>query len=210
YTATVTSELNGCSISESVVVGFDFDQPNIATQTSGLINCLDGGVTLSASSTSDNVSFSWTDENGDIIATEANTVVSEPGNYTATVTSELNGCSISESVEVISSCTDQNTRSNSLLNSIPEVEVKLDYSIYPNPSRDQVTVSFSSPKSGHASVEVYSLTGYLVSILMDDYLEADTRRELVFNKGRNLQSGVYIYIIRLNDYVITDRIVISK
>ncbi|WP_139281109.1 hypothetical protein, partial [Reichenbachiella agariperforans] len=90
YTLTV-SNTGSCSGTASITIDEDTNVPDITAEAIGLINCLDGGVTLSASSTSDNVSFSWTDENGDIIATEAITVVSEPGNYTATVTSELNG-----------------------------------------------------------------------------------------------------------------------
>src|SRR6185436_13486709 len=63
------------------------------------LNCMITSVTLTGSSTTAGVSYSWTGPGG-FTSTRATPSVSAPGTYTLTVTNLANGCSSSDTVAV--------------------------------------------------------------------------------------------------------------
>ncbi|WP_405207297.1 T9SS type A sorting domain-containing protein [Aquimarina sp. LLG6339-5] len=97
YTLTVTA-LNGCFATETIEVEGDQDIPDISASVDGVLDCNTLVVQLSGSSTTPNVSYSWTDPNG--VTTNSQTLAaSVAGSYTLTVTA-LNGCFATETIEV--------------------------------------------------------------------------------------------------------------
>ena len=92
YTLTVTNNTNGCTASASTTVTCNTTQPN-ATATGDTITCNEPGVTLVGSSTTPNVTFTWSGP-GITPANQflQNPVVEVAGTYSLTVTNPENGC----------------------------------------------------------------------------------------------------------------------
>ena len=100
YSLLVTDPVNGCSSSASISAEQDTAHPSDVTATvSGILTCADTTVTLTGSSGSDEVTYSWSDPNG-VYLTGNPVAVSVPGTYILTVTSSVNGCSESTSITV--------------------------------------------------------------------------------------------------------------
>ena len=100
YSLLVTDPVNGCSSSASVSAEQDTAHPSDVTATvSGILTCADTTVTLTGSSGSGEVIYSWSDPNG-VYLTGNPVAVSIPGTYILTVTNTVNGCSESTSVTV--------------------------------------------------------------------------------------------------------------
>ena len=96
YTLTVTA-LNGCTSSSTAEVQVDESLPQI-TGVGGTIDCNNGSVQMMGSSTTANVTLSWTGPNG-FLSDEMNPTVSIPGTYILTVEA-TNGCTITQTVLV--------------------------------------------------------------------------------------------------------------
>jgi|GEM_PF-2703459 len=87
YTVTITDPTTGCTSSNSVEVIEDRDAPEASATNDGPLTCSNTSVDLTATSTTSNVNYEWS--NG---ATTADTAVTDPGVYTVTVTDPSNGC----------------------------------------------------------------------------------------------------------------------
>ena len=102
YSVIVTKLNNACSVSESLFVSNDFDQPNFSIDQIGSITCVDSTVILDAIfDNSLNLSFLWEGSNGSI--SDSTSVEVGEGFYTLTVTNLENGCASSSSFFVDSS-----------------------------------------------------------------------------------------------------------
>ncbi|RMF27506.1 MAG: hypothetical protein D6765_07440 [Bacteroidetes bacterium] len=88
YTLTVTAP-NGCQSSAQAVVVADFAAPD-AQASGGTLTCQSGSVTLTGTSSTPGVTYSWSGPGG-FTSNEQNPKVSEAGTYTLTVTAP-NGC----------------------------------------------------------------------------------------------------------------------
>jgi hypothetical protein len=93
YVLMVTNPSNGCSALATAVVSIDQVAPNVAT-TGGGITCTSPNFTISATSTTQNVTYDWSGP-GTFTSSLQNPLVSTPGNYVVTVTSS-NGCTSTE------------------------------------------------------------------------------------------------------------------
>ena len=84
---------------------------------------------------------------------------------------------------------------------------------YPNPFNPTTEISFSVPKSAHVRVGVYSMTGGLVAMLVDENLGAGTFR-VTWNgrdgAGRTVSSGVYLYRMQAGDFTMTRKMLLLK
>lgn len=87
YTLVVTNPTNGCTASDDVNVSPNTNAPNVNAGLDQVLTCLVTSATLTATSSSPNVSFAWS--NGTNAAT---TSVSLANTYTVTVTDTINGC----------------------------------------------------------------------------------------------------------------------
>ena len=79
---------------------------------------------------------------------------------------------------------------------------------YPNPFNPTTTIRYELPQDGIVSIEVYDMLGQKIRTQLNEFKKAD-RYELEFN-GDNLSSGVYLYSIRVNDFIETKKMVLIK
>jgi hypothetical protein len=91
--------------------------------------------------------------------------------------------------------------------SVEESELNdLNFSIYPNPAYDQVTLTYFIEPTDEAVIEIYNLLGDKVAI---QTLDADAT-EQTFSVAL-LNSGVYLYKYSINGKIIkSDKLVIVK
>jgi gliding motility-associated-like protein len=96
YTVTTTNILNGCTSSDAVTITVDRTPPNAEAGNSKELSCTITTVTLDGSSTSPNVSYAWSNSLGNTATVNTNL----PGNFTLTVTDNINGCSATDQVVI--------------------------------------------------------------------------------------------------------------
>lgn len=80
------------------------------------------------------------------------------------------------------------------------------YAAYPCPSRGSAVIEFDLPQGGEAVLEVYDLSGRLVSCPVDGPLSAGLHRCTV----EGLSSGVYLYRLRAGGEELTRRLVVTR
>jgi len=95
YTVTVTDITNGCTSSASALVTRTGVPPTASIASPTLITCANPTETLTASSTTNNATYSW-----GVGANSASYSISVAGTYTVTVTDPSNGCTTSAAVSV--------------------------------------------------------------------------------------------------------------
>lgn len=93
YMVTVTNPVNGCAAVATATVYSDAQLPQIIlTPPPGPLTCSNPTVALQVVSMPSQVTFMWQGPNG-FMSDSANLTVSEPGVYTVTAVSGINGCS---------------------------------------------------------------------------------------------------------------------
>lgn len=116
YQIVVTNQDNGCTASYAVQLTEDLAPPSIGATSSGQITCTLSSVVVNGSVNGNNANytFSWSTPNGIILngANEISATVGAPGIYLLTVTSLVNGCTATTSLQITQDA------------SIPEVEIE--------------------------------------------------------------------------------------
>ena len=84
---------------------------------------------------------------------------------------------------------------------------------YPNPFNPSTSIGFSLPQTGHVTVNVYDMTGRLVSTLVNDVLNegahvVDWNGQ--DNFGDVVSAGVYIYSLESSDMIMTKKMIFLK
>jgi len=79
---------------------------------------------------------------------------------------------------------------------------------YPNPFNPTTIISYQIPKEGFVTLKVYDLLGNEIKTLVNEYKNTG-RYEMNFFAS-DLASGVYIYKIRVNDFVASKKLVLLK
>ena len=82
------------------------------------------------------------------------------------------------------------------------------YQNYPNPFNPSTTIRYELPQDGIVTIEVFDLLGQKIQTLLNEFKKAD-RYEFEFSND-NLSSGVYLYSIRVNDFIQTKKMVLLK
>ncbi|MFM8917731.1 MAG: hypothetical protein ACKOGP_08315, partial [Bacteroidota bacterium] len=100
YTLTVTNPANGCTATDQAVVTTNLTVPNAEAGPNAQLTCAMTTATLSGSSTTSGVSYSWTGPGFVSGANTATPLVNTAGTYTLTVTSNSNGCTATDVVLV--------------------------------------------------------------------------------------------------------------
>lgn len=95
YGVTVT-DANGCSKTDFVNITQNMVLPGATADNNGPLTCTLQNATLSGSSNTNGVTFSWAGPNG-FSSNEQNPVVNAPGTYTLTVSNPANECTNSTS-----------------------------------------------------------------------------------------------------------------
>ena len=83
----------------------------------------------------------------------------------------------------------------------------------PNPFNPKTDISFALTKSGPVTLKVYDIAGRLLSVLVDDVLEAGDHASTWNGRdmeGRAQSSGVYFYQLQAEGKVMAKRMVILK
>jgi len=79
---------------------------------------------------------------------------------------------------------------------------------YPNPFNPSTNIKYQLPKSGNVSLKIYDILGSEVATLVNE-IKTEGRYEVNFDASK-LASGVYLYRLRVNDFVSTKKMVLMK
>jgi len=87
---------------------------------------------------------------------------------------------------------------------VPTIALK----VYPNPSSGPVTFDFSVSINAKVTLDIFAMSGQRIARIFDADVEADVAQTVVFDKS--LPSGVYVYVLKWNDQVVTGKFVKTK
>jgi hypothetical protein len=79
---------------------------------------------------------------------------------------------------------------------------------YPNPFNPNTTIKFSMPEAGNVKLTIYNILGQEVKTLVNEYKEAGVYT--VNFDAENLNSGLYIYKLQVNDFTQTHKMTLIK
>jgi hypothetical protein len=79
---------------------------------------------------------------------------------------------------------------------------------YPNPFNPNTTIKFSMPEAGNVKLTIYNILGQEVKTLVNEYKEAGLYT--VNFDAENLNSGLYIYKLQVNDFTQTHKMTLIK
>lgn len=79
---------------------------------------------------------------------------------------------------------------------------------YPNPFNPSTNIEFTTPQNGNIKLEVYSITGQLITTLVDGYLNAGTH-SVTFDASA-FSSGLYLYRLWNGSSSITKNMTLIK
>ena len=79
---------------------------------------------------------------------------------------------------------------------------------YPNPFNPSTDIKFTIPKSGLTTLVVYNILGEMISELVNQNLSIGAYTSTF--DGNNLSSGVYIYVLRNNGIIISNKMILAK
>lgn len=82
------------------------------------------------------------------------------------------------------------------------------YQNYPNPFNSVTKIIYQIPKSGLVQLKVFDLLGSEVAVLVNELKSGDSYS--VSFDASNLPSGVYIYSLRVNDFVQNNKMTLLK
>jgi predicted outer membrane repeat protein len=91
-------------------------------------------------------------------------------------------------------------------------ELKL-HANYPNPFNPVTTLSYDLPVASNVCLEIYNITGQLVTTLADGWQEAG-RHQVTWNStdenGQPVASGIYFYQLKTADFVQSKKMILLK
>jgi len=82
------------------------------------------------------------------------------------------------------------------------------YQNYPNPFNPTTTIKYALPENGFVNLVVYDLLGREVALLINEEQSAGNY-EVSFNES-GLASGVYIYKIKVNDFIESKKMILLR
>ncbi|MBK7229800.1 MAG: T9SS type A sorting domain-containing protein [Ignavibacteriales bacterium] len=94
---------------------------------------------------------------------------------------------------------------------INDGEIVNDFSLsqnYPNPFNPSTNIQFALPHSGYVTLEIFSVTGERVDVLISEELNAG-KYNYEWN-GSNLTSGIYFYRLNAGNFVETRKMILLK
>ena len=87
-------------------------------------------------------------------------------------------------------------------------QAKNELKVYPNPSTGPVTFEFRINENAKVSLDVFGLSGKRIARIFDADVESDVTQTVHFDES--LPSGVYVYVLKWNDQVITGKLIRNK
>ena len=82
------------------------------------------------------------------------------------------------------------------------------YQNYPNPFNPFTTIRYELPQDGVVTIDIYDILGQKVKTILNEFKRAD-RYEVTFNSA-GLASGVYIYRMKVNEFITSKKMVLVK
>ena len=82
------------------------------------------------------------------------------------------------------------------------------YQNYPNPFNPTTTIRYEFPQDGVVTIDIYDILGQRVKTVLNEFKRAD-RYEITFNSA-GLASGVYIYRMKVNDFITSKKMVLVR
>jgi hypothetical protein len=79
---------------------------------------------------------------------------------------------------------------------------------YPNPFNPTTTINYQLPQTGNVTLKIYDILGREVATLVNE--QKNQGRYSVNFDASSLASGVYIYRIKVNDYVCSKKMLMIK
>jgi len=79
---------------------------------------------------------------------------------------------------------------------------------YPNPFNPATTIKYQIPEGGIVTLKIYDILGSEVTTLVDDF-KNEGKYETTFDAS-SLASGVYLYRLKVNDFVNTKKMIFLK
>ncbi|MFZ4590520.1 MAG: T9SS type A sorting domain-containing protein [Ignavibacteria bacterium] len=104
-------------------------------------------------------------------------------------------------------CYAEQGNDNPLLISDSPKEYNLSFN-YPNPFNPTTKINYALPKTGLVTMKIYDITGREIQTLVNEVKQAGYY-SVDFN-GSALPSGVYFYMLKSGDFVMTKRMVLIK
>lgn len=84
---------------------------------------------------------------------------------------------------------------------------------YPNPFNPDTTIEFSIETEQKVRIEIFNISGQLVTVLLDDILNAGNHKihwNSLVKSDRPIASGIYLYRMTAQDYVATRKMILLK
>jgi flagellar hook assembly protein FlgD len=84
---------------------------------------------------------------------------------------------------------------------------------YPNPFNPSTTISFSVPVEGNVVLNIYDITGRLVTTLVDTNMNSgyhSVNWDGVDMVGEGVSAGLYIYSLQAEGVALTRKMVLMK
>lgn len=82
------------------------------------------------------------------------------------------------------------------------------YQNYPNPFNPTTTIRYELPQDGVVTIDIFDILGQKVRTILNEFKKAD-RYEITFNSV-GIASGVYIYRMKVNDFIQSKKMVLIK
>ncbi len=79
---------------------------------------------------------------------------------------------------------------------------------YPNPFNPTTTIRYEIPEDGIVTIKIYDILGQKVTTLLNEFKKAD-RYEVKFSAS-GLATGVYIYRIKVNDFIESKKMILLR
>jgi len=88
------------------------------------------------------------------------------------------------------------------------------YHNYPNPFNPTTTIRYEIPQDGIVTIKLYDILGQEVTTILNEFKKAN-RYEVKFNSlsasgGQGLASGVYIYRMKVNDFIESKKMILLR
>ena len=84
---------------------------------------------------------------------------------------------------------------------------------YPNPFRQNTTISYETKKEGKVSLSIYNLRGQLIRTLQDEYIPGG-KHSIVWDgkdsRGRTVAEGIYLCRLKTAETTLTRRMLFLK
>ena len=93
-------------------------------------------------------------------------------------------------------------------NSVEDLELVNNISVYPNPFKDNATISFNMIETGEVSLEVVNVLG--AKVIAENLGEKSTGAHNYNLSAENLNTGIYMVNLIVNDAIYSTRVNISK